>query len=53
MKRYIITLRGREVSKRENTNDRDNAIAIAKRWRATYDGVITIKDNATGKIETR
>lgn len=49
--RYIITLRG-NINKRENTNDRNDAVAIAKRWRATYDGVVTIKDNATGKTET-
>lgn len=52
MRRYVIILRG-NIHKTENTNDRNDAIAIAKRWRATYDGVVTIKDNATGKIESR
>ncbi len=50
MRRYVVTLRG-DFTKTENFTDRDDAVKTARKWRACYNGVVTIKDNATGKIE--
>ena len=50
MRRYTVKIRGNE-NRVENYTDREDAYEVAKRWRACYDGVITVTDNMNGKVE--
>ena len=47
MRRYIVRLNG-EFKKMEHFTDKEKAEATAKKWRACYDGRVTVYDNMTG-----
>lgn len=51
MRRYLVVLRGYNFNKMESFTDYEEAKDIARKWRICYEGVITIKDNMTGKVE--
>lgn len=50
MRRYLVILRG-DFKKSESFTDLTDAVKTARRWKACYDGSVTITDNMTGKTE--